>query len=120
MQFCRLAWLISFVPLLRTITFSIEGVDSIALSTIFFNSSIFPRLTPSSAVIMTLDFESFMRSVNAWELNPEKTTIWMAPILLHASIAIGNSGTIGRYIVTRSPFLTPKLRKAFANLFTSM
>src|SRR4030095_4979672 len=69
--------------------------------------------------MMTLDFESFIRSVNACELNPEKTTICIAPILLHANIATGNSGTMGRYIVTRSPFFTPKLRRAFANLFTS-
>src|SRR3712207_9277776 len=34
----------------------------------------------------------------------------------HASIAIGISGAIGMYIVTRSPLLTPRLFRTFANL----
>jgi hypothetical protein len=32
----------------------------------------------------------------------------MAPILAHANIATAASGTIGMYIETRSPFLTPR------------
>jgi hypothetical protein len=36
-----------------------------------------------------------MRSRNDSELNPPNTTLWIAPILAHASIAIASSGTSG-------------------------
>ena len=63
----------------------------------FFSVQVFfHALFLDQTVMITLDFESFMRSVSACELNPEKTTICVAPILLQANIAIGNSGTIGR------------------------
>jgi hypothetical protein len=45
---------------------------------------------------MILDSESLALSAKALALKPEKTTICVAPILAHASIAIVTSGTIGR------------------------
>ena len=38
---------------------------------------------------------------------PPKTTVWIAPIRAHASMAMGSSKTIGMYMATVSPFLTP-------------
>ena len=54
-------------------------------------------------------------------LPPEgtKTIEWIAPIRAQASIAIGNSGTIPMYRITRSPFSTPSERRTLANLHTS-
>jgi len=47
-------------------------------------------------VITIFDLESSILSLRDDELNPEKTTVCVAPILEHANIDIGNSGTIGR------------------------
>ena len=55
-----------------------------------------PLLYPTSAVTITLDFESSILSFKETALKPENTTVWMAPILAQASIVIGSSGTIGR------------------------
>ena len=44
----------------------------------------------------TLDLESSILSLIDVALKPEKITVCIAPILAHANIAIGNSGTIGR------------------------
>ena len=44
--------------------------------------------------ITIFDFESSTLSRIDVALNPEKMTVCIAPILAHASIAIGNSGTI--------------------------
>ena len=44
----------------------------------------------------TLDLQSTIRSLIDIALKPEKITVWVAQILAHANIAIGNSGTIGR------------------------
>ena len=44
----------------------------------------------------TLDLESSILSRIDAALKPEKTTVCVAPILAHANIAIGNSGTIGK------------------------
>ena len=68
--------------------------------------------------MIIFDCASFALSTRACAEKPEKTTEWTAPILAQASMAIGNSGTIGRYIVIRSPFPTPKLLRMLANLFT--
>ena len=40
--------------------------------------------------------ESLMRSRSDSELKPPKTTLWMAPMRAHASIAIASSGMSGR------------------------
>ena len=55
-----------------------------------------PLRNPISAVITNLDLESSIRSLNEVALKPENTTVCMAPILAHASMATGSSGTIGR------------------------
>src|SRR5215831_16167945 len=86
--------LILFEALFKTITCSIDEQKGIASSTTFFNSS-FPLLKPPSAVITTLEFESFTLSDNACPLKPENRTV-MYGILEHANIAIGSSGTMGR------------------------
>src|SRR6266705_3347677 len=88
--------LILFKALFKTTTCSIEEERGIALSTTFFNSISFPLLKPPSAVITTFEFESFTLSDNACVLKPENTTVCIAPILAHANIAIGSSGTMGR------------------------
>ena len=54
--------------------FSIEGVSSIALSAIFFNSIIFSPLNPPSAVINSLHLASLILSANDLAENPAKTT----------------------------------------------
>ncbi len=66
-----------------------------------------------------LDLQSWILSLSALAEKPPNTMLCIAPILAHASIDIASSGIMGRYIVTRSPFLTPFLSMTLANLFTS-
>ena len=66
--------------------------------------------------MISLDCESSTLSFMDSALNPPKITLCGAPILAQASIEITNSGTIGKYIVTLSPFFTPKLFNALAHL----
>ena len=110
----------SIPVLLTTITCSIEGVSDTALSAFaFIGIFCFVPRTPVSCVIKTLHEESLIRSRRDSGLNAPKTTECTAPILAHASIAIGNWGTICMYKHTRSPFSTPILFKTLANFFTS-
>src|SRR5213594_4059605 len=110
--------LISVPMRLKTTTRSTDGTAGSDSSTTFFSSTFLPFLTPPSAVMIILDCASFALSTSACEEKPEKTTEWTAPILAQASIAMGNSGTMGMYIVTLSPLLTPRLLRTLANLFT--
>ena len=61
---------------------------------------------------------SWILAFSASAENAEKTTEWIAPIRVQASIAIRACGTIGKYIETTSPFLIPFAFRTFANLFT--
>src|SRR3990170_109681 len=74
----------------------------------------FPRRKPPSAVTITRDSVSRMRSAMDFALKPPKMTECGAPIRAHASIVAASSGTIGMEIVTRSPRPTPRERNAFA------
>jgi len=65
--------------------------------------------------------ESAIRSPHAVPLNPPNTSEWTTPSRAQASIETGNSGTIGRWNVTRSPTFTPqKSRSSAANSFTRL
>ena len=77
-------------------TFWTNSKSFIASSTTSFSFTTEPRLYPPSAVITILDLESSILSLRDNELNPENTTVWVAPILEQANMDIGNSGTIGR------------------------
>ena len=63
--------------------------------------------------------ESAARRPHASPEKPPKTTEWTTPSRAQASIVIGSSATIGMWIVTRSPALSPqKSRSRAANSFT--
>ena len=68
---------------------------SMALSTSGLYSIVLPGSKPHEAVIKILALESSILFASSFEANPPKTTEWMAPILLHASIAMTASGIIG-------------------------
>ena len=87
--------LISILARFRTITFSTVEVFVRASSTISLSFNIFPLRNPPSEVMTNLACESLIRSASAVALNPEKTTVNAAPIRVAASMATGNSGTIG-------------------------
>ena len=94
---------LSFIPKedvssfrLRTTICLIRSRLSTASSTISFRLIVFPLRNPTSAVIIILDLESSILSRSDMALNPEKTTVWIAPMRAHASMAIRISGTIGR------------------------
>ena len=69
--------------------------SSSALSTVDLSLIFFVARSPSSAVRTTLHCESTMRARSASAENPAKTTLWIAPIRAHASIAYAASGIIG-------------------------
>src|SRR5208282_3578293 len=63
--------------------------------------------------------ESATRVPHASPLNPPNTTEWITPRRAHASMVMGNSGTMGMWMVTRSPAFRPqKSRSSAANSFT--
>ncbi len=63
--------------------------------------------------------ESAILSPHAAPLNPPNTSEWITPKRAQASMETGNSGTIGRWKVTRSPVLAPaKLCRSAANSLT--
>ena len=73
-----------------------------------------PRRSVASAVTSALASENCIRSLTDSAEKPPKTTLWIAPIRAHASIAATASGTIGRKIPTTSPFSTPSPRRTLA------
>ena len=79
-----------------TTTFSIDGHSVTASSLIAFSGIDFVPRNPSFAVIKSLQPQSLIRSRKASAENQAKTTVWMAPILVHASIVMAASGIIGR------------------------
>ena len=75
---------------------SIDGHSVTASSLMAFSGIDFEPRNPSFAVIKSLQPQSLIRSRRASAENPANTTVWMAPILVHASIVIAASGIIGR------------------------
>jgi hypothetical protein len=80
---------------LSTTTVLTSGHSFNASSTFFLRGTVEPRRKPPSAVIRTRDSASWMRSRSASGAKPPKTTLCGAPMRVQASIAMGNSGTIG-------------------------
>jgi hypothetical protein len=70
-------------------TIAVETVGHFinASSTIFLSSIRLPPRTDPSAVMMSLQPESFILSISEPEENPAKTTECTAPILAHPSTA---------------------------------
>lgn len=66
-----------------------------ASSTLAFSGVRLPPRTPSSAVITTFDLQSMMRPARASGEKPPKTTEWIAPMRVQASMATTASGIIG-------------------------
>ena len=71
------------------------GVWSSARSTFAFSGTDLPRRHPPSAVMQRTAPQSLMRSRSASAEKPPKTTVWGAPMRVHASIATAASGIIG-------------------------
>ena len=61
-----------------------------------------------------------IRPASASGEKPPNTTEWIAPMRAQASIATAASGTIGKYIVTRSPRRTPCAFSALAKRQTML
>ena len=51
--------------------------------------------TPHDADTMSFGLASLIRVASSFGANPPNTTLWIAPIRAHASIAMSASGTIG-------------------------
>ena len=83
-------------PVRRTTThLSIEGQESSAASVLAFNGTLRPPRSPSSAVMMMLESQSWTRPASASGEKPPNTMEWIAPIRTQASIATAASGIIG-------------------------
>ncbi len=70
------------------------GVSCSASSTILFNGTVEPRRYASSCVRTYSQPMSLMRADSESAEKPPKTTVCGAPSRVHASIAIGSSGTM--------------------------
>ena len=79
-----------------TTTFSMDSVPDNALSAVSFNGTTRPRRYPPSAVIRSLASASMIRSRRLSALNPPNTTEWIAPIRVHANMAMAASGIMGK------------------------
>ena len=106
--------------LLTTIVCFTFGQSFNALSTFDLRGTIFPPRIPSSAVITISQLASRILSFKDSGENPPKTTEWIAPILVQASIAKAASGIIGIYMQTLEPFETLRLFNTFENLHISL
>ena len=80
---------------LTTKTVFTFGHDCSAKSVFFFKGIARPPRTPSLAVITQLELQSCILWDRASGENPPKTTEWIAPIRVHASMAMVASGIIG-------------------------
>ncbi len=119
-QQSRPSFICTLVPTrLTTMHVLTSGQSVRASSASRFSGISLPPLKPPSAVISILAPQSFMRLLSEAALYPPKTTLWITPMRAQASMAIGSSGTMGRYIATLSPFLTPWPFSTVANLQTS-
>ncbi len=65
--------------------------------------------------MIALGVASSILTASSFAAKPPKTTEWIAPIRVQASIAIKASGIIGIYMITRSPDTMPLLAKPPAN-----
>ena len=68
---------------------------SSAWSTLALSGMRLPPRTPSSAVMTTVEPQSAIRPASDSGENPPKTTEWIAPMRVQASMATAASGTIG-------------------------
>ena len=99
---------------MTTIHFLTSGQLLNASSVVAFNGIVFPPLTPSSAVIMYSDLQSFtLPEIDSAE-KPPNIIECMAPILAQANIKTASSGIIVKYIVTLSPFCIPNFFRPLA------
>ena len=98
-----------------TITCSSESRSAIAPSIAAFIGVGLPRRSVASAVISALAPETSIRSATEPAEKPPKTTLWIAPIRVQASIATAASGTIGMKMPTTSPLPTPSDLSPLAN-----
>src|SRR4051794_41934449 len=80
---------------LTTTTQSTPPAFAIAASTLAFNGTFLPPRSPSSAVMMTLDWQAVIRWARLSGEKPANTTEWMAPMRAQARIAEAASGVIG-------------------------
>jgi len=81
---------------LTMMTFSTEGLSLTASSAlVFWGTALAPRKVPSQ-VTRTFEVLSWRRSRRASELNPPKTTLWIAPIRVQARMPMASSGIMGR------------------------
>ncbi len=78
-----------------TITLRTPGAPATASSTASFSGSAFPRRKPPSAVTTIWAPTSISRSRSDSAEKPPKTTLWGAPMRVHASMAMASSGIIG-------------------------
>ena len=81
---------------LKTTHVSTVGDFASASSTLALSGTTLPRRQPPSAVTMTFDLASLLRSATASALKPPKITEWTAPMRAQASMAIAASGVSGR------------------------
>ncbi len=102
-----------------TITCSIVGHAPRIASAPALSATALPRRKLPSLVTSIFAPASMMRSLRDSALKPPNTIEWIAPMRVQASIAMASSGIIGRYRLTRSPFLMPCDLSTFANLQTS-
>ena len=70
------------------------GASDIASSAMCFSATVVPRRHASSCVTSTSQPMSFIRSESESAEKPPNTTVCGAPSRVHASIAIGSSGTM--------------------------
>ena len=66
-----------------------------AWSTLALSGMRLPPRMPSSAVMTTVEPQSAIRPASDSGENPPKTTEWIAPMRVQASMATAASGTIG-------------------------
>ena len=82
-------------------------------TTDFTGISLGPRNMPSLQST-ALAPASLMRSARLRALNPQNTTLWMAPMRAQASTPTTRSGIMGMYTTTRSPLPMPLAFNTFA------
>ena len=104
---------------LTTKIVSIESTSPMTSSTCSLIGAVLPLRRAPSTVTSALASENSMRSLTDSAEKPPKTTLWIAPMRAHASIATATSGIIGRKIPTTSPLPMPLSLSALAKVCTS-
>ena len=105
-------------PLSARLTTKIRSIDftsPMTSSTDSLIAAVLPLRRAPSTVTSAFASENSMRSLTDSAEKPPKTTLWIAPMRAHASIATATSGIIGRKIPTTSPLPMPLSLSALAN-----